>query len=182
MTYKSLVTAALLAAAAPLAVAPANAVTLQYTLTGNDLDGTVEFASFRIDDHPVILPNNFELGGGFRVKFLSGVFQYGATVNTLRDIQFDSSILSGGFIDLDVADSVGSSIVLAVGGPQLYSGSEATPTLLTGNFTVFDAFSGAPLSLSVAAVPEPAAWSMMVIGFGIVGELARRRQRVTVAA
>ena len=32
------------------------------------------------------------------------------------------------------------------------------------------------ISLSIAAVPEPATWAMMIIGFGAVGVAARRRR------
>ena len=37
------------------------------------------------------------------------------------------------------------------------------------------------ISVSTAAVPEPAAWAMMITGFGIVGSLLRRR-RIAVSA
>jgi hypothetical protein len=36
------------------------------------------------------------------------------------------------------------------------------------------------LSDRVAAVPEPASWAMMIVGFGAIGAAARRRQRVAV--
>ena len=36
---------------------------------------------------------------------------------------------------------------------------------------------GVPLAGSLAAVPEPAAWGLMIAGFGGVGALARRRRR-----
>lgn len=34
--------------------------------------------------------------------------------------------------------------------------------------------------LSVAAVPEPATWAMMILGFGVVGSALRRKKRMTV--
>jgi hypothetical protein len=37
------------------------------------------------------------------------------------------------------------------------------------------------LSGTIAAVPEPASWAMMVGGFGVVGAAVRRRQRTAVA-
>jgi hypothetical protein len=41
----------------------------------------------------------------------------------------------------------------------------------------FDAADGYRLdSLTVAAVPEPATWGMMLLGFGLVGAVARRRR------
>ncbi len=169
-----------IAAAALLTVASGSAAAqqLQYTFTGNDTDGTVEYASFVLDVHPVVLPNNVGLGEGFRVKFLPGVFQYGTTISYLQDIQFFNADLGGGFINLDPADKVGTSSYLVTYGAQLYTGSEAAPTMLTGRFTLFDAFSNAPLLLSVTAVPEPGTWAMLILGFGIAGFALRRRTAV----
>ncbi|MEN2786541.1 FxDxF family PEP-CTERM protein [Sphingomonas qilianensis] len=49
-----------------------------------------------------------------------------------------------------------------------------------------DGAGGAPadfgLRLDVAAVPEPAAWAMMTIGFGAIGGALRRRRRALYAA
>jgi hypothetical protein len=42
--------------------------------------------------------------------------------------------------------------------------------------------SGYVTSVAIAAVPEPASWAMMVSGFGLVGGVLRRRQRVALAA
>jgi hypothetical protein len=53
----------------------------------------------------------------------------------------------------------------------------------SGNFfspSTFYADRSAAFSLASAAVPEPASWAMMIIGFGLVG--AARRRRVVVAA
>ena len=36
--------------------------------------------------------------------------------------------------------------------------------------------------VAAGAVPEPATWGMMILGFGLVGATARRRRRATVAA
>ena len=50
----------------------------------------------------------------------------------------------------------------------------------TGNFSVWDdfTFDAAP---SVSPTPEPAGWTMLIAGFGLVGTMARRR-RIEVAA
>ena len=34
----------------------------------------------------------------------------------------------------------------------------------------------------VGAIPEPAAWAMLIAGFGLVGAVARRRRSLTTAA
>jgi hypothetical protein len=50
------------------------------------------------------------------------------------------------------------------------------------SFTLnFSASSNAVLLQTGTAVPEPAAWAMMLGGFGLLGAVARRRRRVTVA-
>lgn len=36
------------------------------------------------------------------------------------------------------------------------------------------------VSLSIAAVPEPATWALMILGFGLIGSAMRRRQNRTV--
>jgi hypothetical protein len=41
---------------------------------------------------------------------------------------------------------------------------------------------GVPVAGSLAVVPEPAAWGLMIAGFGGVGALARRRRRLGKAA
>jgi hypothetical protein len=53
---------------------------------------------------------------------------------------------------------------------------------LTGGAGFFSDFEAANLSLglngAVAAVPEPATWALMILGFGAVGVAMRRRHSV----
>jgi hypothetical protein len=61
-------------------------------------------------------------------------------------------------------------------------GVPATEYRVNGNGTI-SAFGTASSSPAAAAVPEPAAWLMMIAGFGIVGGAVRRRTiGATVAA
>ena len=49
-----------------------------------------------------------------------------------------------------------------------------------GNFFVFDDNLGdnsGGITLSIAAIPEPATWAMMILGFGVIGGALRRRRR-----
>ncbi len=41
---------------------------------------------------------------------------------------------------------------------------------------------GGKLEVLRSAVPEPATWAMMIIGFGLIGSTIRRRNRVALAA
>jgi len=66
-----------------------------------------------------------------------------------------------------------------------------TTTLFPGSFTSriedsesccsyyfdFDAPSDGRFALSVSAIPEPASWALMILGFGAVGAAMRRRER-----
>lgn len=49
---------------------------------------------------------------------------------------------------------------------------DSPPTLENGRntFTIYGEFQGAP-----GAVPEPATWAMMIVGFGLAGRVLRRR-------
>ena len=67
-------------------------------------------------------------------------------------------------------------------GPVLAGGSSAGP--LTGvnfrgasfNLPTFDADTGRLVFVATAAVPEPATWAIMILGFGAVGTALRRRR------
>lgn len=72
-------------------------------------------------------------------------------------------------------------------GPALFSGTTANPTFLTGIFLLSTQPRNVPTDVQnfdyqvvvrqVGAVPEPATWGMMLVGFGAVGMTLRRRRR-----
>ena len=154
----------ILAAAALLLAAghaQASAAQLLYTLTG---DTNV---SFTVDAQPVpdtVFPDGFVIRNVDVT--LNGLGQ-------LRDVGVVRGLSGGGLIVL------GSDLNLA--GPQLFSGSFPSPTLLTGDFTL-TGFNDPTrtFSLSVgavgAAVPEPQSWLLMVLGFGLAGGALRTRR------
>jgi hypothetical protein len=117
------------------------------------------------------------LGFGFTISGVNGTLN---GFNQSFDLSFYDPSIGGGF-DLDPG--------LSLAGPQLYSGPSSSPTFLTGNFnlTNYPGQDGS-YSLSISsvggAVPEPATWAMMLLGFGFVGgamRTAKRRQKVTVS-
>jgi hypothetical protein len=67
-----------------------------------------------------------------------------------------------------------------------FSGFDAGPASLTFSFTQNNANGaiqgGFTLSTPPAGVPEPAAWTMLIVGFGLSGSALRRRRVTTVAA
>jgi hypothetical protein len=63
-------------------------------------------------------------------------------------------------------------------GPQLFTGTVEAPTFKTGTFALDDG--AETLTISAAAggggVPEPASWTLMVLGFGGLGAALRQRR------
>lgn len=145
---------------------PANATLLQYDVSGSDnfsfvLDsdtiGTDAFTAFYLTDvpntsaHPI-----FEILAFF-------------------DLDDGGGFFAGPFFTLDP-----NLAYFNLFGPQLFSGSTAAPTLLTG---IFSLSNGPDISdtLTVTAIPEPSTWAMMILGFVGVGFMAYRRRNQTLA-
>lgn len=143
---------------------PAQASQLVYQVTGV---GTT--IGFTIDEQPVL--KSVEVDGfviGSVLVQLNGISQ-------TRDIGFVRELSEGGFIVL------GTDINLA--GPQLFTGTFATPTLMGGNFQLTGFNNRALLySLQVraatAAVPEPSTWLLLLAGSGLLGAALRGRPRI----
>jgi hypothetical protein len=70
--------------------------------------------------------------------------------------------------------------LFGIGGSQYYTGDESAPTFVTGNYdNEYDFFSSQPATVSitdVSAAPEPAAWTLMLVGFGALGGALRARR------
>lgn len=89
--------------------------------------------------------------------------------------------------------SVGSGIGGVVGDPlvayglsgatfdevRLQNGTYSSATVNPGDY---EALALDNIEIGTAAVPEPAAWALMIVGFGMVGAAARSRRRVAIAA
>jgi hypothetical protein len=140
----------------------AQATLLNFNLARND---NSLYLSWQLDSNPIPGP---AYGGSF-VGFV--VYNVPTYLNgTLYSSAIDFSSFSTG-------GGLGSSLGLSPDGPQLYSGSESAPTILIGNYALSD---GTAWNLSISAantstaVPEPATWGMMLLGFGIIGGAMRR--------
>lgn len=83
----------------------------------------------------------------------------------------------------DTADAGGITILTAgfneasFTGLTLFSGTITNPTLIAFGPTVFTDYYDPSITYvtSAAAVPEPAAWAMLLVGFGVIGTAMRRR-------
>lgn len=120
-------------------------------------------------------------GGGFAtIDFAYGVQRF----------QFDWGSIDS-YNTLTVYKQGGGSLVVVPGGnfPNLANGNQALPGT-NGLFTVFgtagERFTGIRLDSSTnsfevdnlaVAVPEPATWGMMILGFAGMGAMIRRRRR-----
>lgn len=92
------------------------------------------------------------------------------------DIDFFSGAKDGGLrlTDADSGD------LAAFSGPVLYSSAGNNIRFNTGDFDLTPTAGGSSSRLTIttaAAVPEPATWAMMILGFGVAGAALRSRRR-----
>lgn len=108
------------------------------------------------------------------------------SVQYLADVLFYTSGFDGGlqlenFYNTDVNGDP--KVLVSATGPQIFGGTTAAPTFTSGSYLLNDSSnSDTRYSLTIsevtAAVPEPATWSMMIAGFGMVGGSLRARRKV----
>jgi hypothetical protein len=91
-----------------------------------------------------------------------------------------------GHLAFDLAATDGSLLSLASGthnGATVYGGADLRQCAVSGGCTtgpVGFSLSARNPNPTGAAVPEPATWAMMIVGFGAIGASMRRKQRQTV--
>ena len=123
---------------------------------------------------------HYDFDGG-SANTVTGTFSYDATNQTLSDVNYNrgSDIFTVGVVgsptelyfgdttsgDYDVYEFQNS---LALGGTDT----------ITGGFhpAIVVDVGGSVSTASTAAVPEPASWALMIIGFGLVGCATRSRK------
>lgn len=165
---------ALAAAAASLAfAAPANAAQYLFTMTGG------YEASWQMDSNAT--PDSYF---GWMAKFsnVTGTFQ-GLTGSSVT-IDFYGNL--PGWDGLTISDNGTGSVLADAFGHMLFSGPNSAPTFLLGTYDLTNNLSwpnANPVQLVISevpggAVPEPATWALMILGFGAVGFAMRRRQQV----
>ena len=158
----------LIAVGALALATPALAVTAVHFETGG-----AHPVSFDIAEQP--LPVTFVSGSSFILNGVKGIFD---GVAGKRSIQFFNNSLNGGF---KVAGGPG------IVSQQVYIHDESIPFIEVGDYSAQDRTSGVNAGLlifengTIGSVPEPAAWLMMIGGFGMVGAMRRTWRRVSLA-
>ena len=155
------------AANADITVAGGSDTTVSYTL--DQTAGGIEFA---IGYHDAGLANPFEEMLTFE-NTLAGSYDFSLTTTT---VDISELFLSGtgiGDTPIPLTFTSGSLEQYALLGLNLGAG---TYTLhINGSYTGrVSSFGG---DINFAAVPEPATWAMMLLGFGAVGFAMRRRRQ-----
>lgn len=171
---RSTLMTAMVALTGLVAAAPASAEVLQFTLTGPYA------AVWFIDSNP--MPNAVG-ANSFMLQDVSGNYSQvpGNTgpVNYLADFEFYDSTFDGGFYARNFYDGKD---LLTTDGPQLFSGTVAAPVFSRGSYRLVDVDDRSiSYTLTIAtpalpAVPEPASWALMILGFGAVGAAMRYRR------
>ena len=161
------------------ALAPDSSIGPNAFVRNADIVGLAERPAFGSTGNFAAVQN----GGSFSVNFgATDLFSFTLgsldTFNslTLRFADGTSQLFSGGQITNDPAFDSGNQTSTETNGTVSYritSGSLITGATFaaSGNSFEFD-------NLAVSAVPEPAAWGMMILGFGLVGGVMRRKPSV----
>lgn len=154
-----------------LSTSSANAAPLSF-----DFSGPSGTAVFQLDSNPTPDFSSTFIGSDqFGFNNVAGTF--GGIAGTASTISFGRGSIFSSFSI--TAPNLG---FTQFSSPTLFTGSQTMPTFSTGSFTLVNPFFGnGTLNISSvqAAVPEPASWAMMIMGFGVVGLAMRRRQKVT---
>ena len=131
-----------------------------------------------------------------------GYLDYDSSVFDGSNFQF---VPNTDLLDLKFVDPISSAVVTTIGPPgdsTIFDSTGPLPTVVGGsgftggttfadgvwiagtNFVIVtnDQFSDVSWSTAVAGVPEPAAWALMLTGFGLAGVTLRSRRRQAVAA
>lgn len=165
---------------------PGSTGTLTLTFTGtsgNDYDFTYSLLNTSTDPHTNISGFGFDVSGA--------TVDLATTTSTGTYATISSGSISGGY-KVDICATAGSNCAGGSnGGPT--PGGTASGTLdleftsLPSSFTLTQPVirmqntgprgNGSDVGIPVGAVPEPATWALMLLGFGGLGMTMRRRRR-----
>ena len=161
--------------AAALGFAPAaNAATpIQFFLEGST--GTFRAIPVSCDAGPAGCSGAFTATGTFSAPAgfanVAATFSR-ATLNGIDAIDFTSATLNGTSFDITAVNGI---FTFGSVGPLAL---QETNTLSFSGFTGGNAsFAG---DLTFAAIPEPSTWALLLLGFGSIGMMIRRRRSIQV--
>ena len=176
MNFKTI----MIAAAATVAViAPANAATylLNYTATsGAPLPTTAKIT--------ITTSDTLNLAGGYDILAATGNFKVGATTTAITGL---APLNPPGFSTDNVYFNANPVFTVAGLGVSFAGGFANLWGNAPSDYSFYTSLDGSncPVAtsgtLSTTRVPEPAAWALLIVGFGMVGAVARRR-KVAIAA
>ncbi len=155
---------------------PAHAETLIFDFTGRTLTSGAVTANFQLDSNPT--PDRINN----QPIISSGQIFFDNIRGTFNGVEQTASTISFGFGSIAAFQFSGTTAGFAqFGGPRVFTGPLDAPVFTPGTFN-FTGFSNGTLNISraVAAVPEPATWAFMILGFGAIGFAMRRRRKTNV--
>jgi hypothetical protein len=158
------ITAAAGAAVLLLSGTGANAAqNYQFTITGD------YSATWQLRSTPA--PDDIFNGESFTVWSVAGTFPGASTPVT--DLTFFNAGHGGG---ISIFDFNAGASLLSSDGPQLFSGTESSPTFLLGTFTLTEYRGAGQYTLAVTQVgevPEPGSMTLLLCGLMAVGCVRR---------
>jgi hypothetical protein len=176
---RSIFTAAVLALTTLASPAAASTLLFNYTSIMNPASSNF---SFKTSDRPVVAQSD-----EYRFMYDISGFQFGNQTLDVRLTFYVEEADNMGTGGLDVTATDSEAVFGSLFGTQLFQGTTAKPTLITGTFNVTNGFYPETIGTLVVsdiggAVPEPATWAMMIGGMGMVGGAMRRRTRTLALA
>jgi hypothetical protein len=158
--------------------APAQAAPIFFNLTAPS--GTFTSNPVACDAGPAGCAGAFTASGSFSApagyEFVQGTISTNA-INALTNLNLSSVMLNGQSFSL-FSPNAG---VFEFGGLTPISLLSTNTLVVSGYTGGAGAFSG-DLTFAAGAVPEPATWAMMLLGFAGIGSVARRRRNTEVRA
>jgi len=160
-------------AIAAFALPGAASASVIYNLTLTDLENPAYsgFGSITLDAAPSASgQTDYTLGQFSDLSFTIAGQTFTPALNSVSAVRF----MDGAFNDITFAQTIGTT-------PNRYS------LMMSGVYAFYynnlQSVARGTISSSPAdtpAVPEPATWAMMLIGFGLVGGMVRRHQRIRI--
>ncbi len=148
-----------------VAATPAAAAPLLFELSGS------RSASFVLD--PEATTPDF-----FSASFIGNQVSYNSVQGTFGGTPGSAFVGFGTFLAATLNIQSPNLGFTQFAGPDLFTVANMRPVFKPGTYQLTSIVSGSStLTISAAAVPEPASWAMLLAGFGMMGAAIRYRRR-----